>query len=62
MEVLAGAIVGATLGVIGRYAYIAIKDKQAKPEKREYVYLIRISAGGKIEIKNAPGMLWNWKY
>lgn len=62
MEILAGIAIGACVGVMGRFAYDLANEKKPKPEKREYVYLMRVSQNGRVEIKTAPAMLWNWKY
>ena len=62
MEIIAGIAIGACVGVMGRFAYDLAHEKGSKPEKKEFVYLMRVSQNGRVEIKAAPAMLWNWRY
>lgn len=62
MEVFAGVVIGACVGITGRFAYELAKAHNANPEKRDYIYLMRVSPNGKVEIKPAPNALWTWKY
>lgn len=62
MEIIAGVMIGACVGIAGRFAYELAKARRANPEKREHVYLVRFSQNGKVEIKPAPAALWTWRY
>lgn len=62
MEIVAGVVIGACVGIAGRFAYELAKARNANPEKRDFVYLMKVSPSGKIELKPAPTALWTWKY
>lgn len=57
-----GAIIGVCIGVCGCLLYQTMQKRNEKETAQDHVYLMRVSANGRVEIKLAPAALWTWKY